>query len=173
MTSKSNKMSVRKAKTLISRTSAQSNQSLLCAQWGHTDRSRLDSWGQQILWSDWSDAYADLSFCDVRDIIVFFMLWLIQRATLVLTIFQAPHFLTKMLESNIHYDNLLIDILSVWWHRKNIGITHANHSATPKAILTKKHVQPERLYFLFVFCARYSPWWSLWRKTPKTIILFI
>ena len=28
-------------------------------------------------------------------------------------LFQGPHFLTKMLESNILYDNLLIDILSV------------------------------------------------------------
>ena len=27
--------------------------------------------------------------------------------------FQGPHFLTKMLESNILYDNLFIDILSV------------------------------------------------------------
>ena len=27
--------------------------------------------------------------------------------------FQAPHFLTKMLELNIRYDNLFIDILSV------------------------------------------------------------
>ena len=28
--------------------------------------------------------------------------------------FQGPHFLTKMLESNILYDYLFIDILSVW-----------------------------------------------------------
>ena len=28
-------------------------------------------------------------------------------------IFQGPHFLSKMLESNILYDNLFIDILSV------------------------------------------------------------
>ena len=41
---------------------------------------------------------------------------------------------------------------------KNIGITHANHSATPNAILTKLHVQPKRLYFLFAFCARHYPW---------------
>ena len=44
---------------------------------------------------------------------------------------------------------------------KNIGITHVNHSA----ILTgnfdknaKMHVQIERLYFLFLFCARHYPW---------------
>ena len=29
-----------------------------------------------------------------------------------------------------------------------MGITHASHFATPNAILTKPHVQPERLYFL-------------------------
>ena len=53
-------------------------------------------------------------------------------------LFQGPHFWTKMMELNILYDNLLIDILSVWWHRKKkIGITHANHSATSKTILTK------------------------------------
>ena len=40
---------------------------------------------------------------------------------------------------------------------KNIGITHANHSATSKAILTKMHVQPERQYFLFAFNARHYP----------------
>ena len=38
---------------------------------------------------------------------------------------------------------------------KNIGITHANHSATSNGIWTKVHVQPERLYILFAFCARH------------------
>ena len=32
---------------------------------------------------------------------------------------------------------------------KNIGISHANHSATYKAILTKMHLPPVRQYFLF------------------------
>ena len=41
---------------------------------------------------------------------------------------------------------------------KNIRITRANHSSTTKAILGKMHVQPERLYFLFEFCARHYPW---------------
>ena len=68
--------------------------------------------------------------------------------------FQGPHFFTKMLKSNILYAHWLIDILSVWWHRKNIKITHANHSATSIAILTKMIVQHERLYFIFAFCAR-------------------
>ena len=41
--------------------------------------------------------------------------------------------------------------------KKNIEITHAKHSATSNAILSKMHVQPERLYFLFEFCARHYP----------------
>ena len=28
-------------------------------------------------------------------------------------------------------------------------------------------VQPERLYFLFAFCARHYPWWALWQKNNK------
>ena len=39
-------------------------------------------------------------------------------------------------------------------NEKNIGITHANHSATSKAISTKNakmHVQAERPYFLILF----------------------
>ena len=40
---------------------------------------------------------------------------------------------------------------------KNIEITHANQSATSNAILTKRLMQLERLYFLFAFCARNYP----------------
>ena len=47
---------------------------------------------------------------------------------------------------------------------KNIGITHANHSTTPKAISTKLHVLPGRLYFLLAFCARHYPWLLLCQK---------
>ena len=59
-------------------------------------------------------------------------------------LFQGPYFLTKMLESNILCDNWLIDILSVC-DIKNMGITYAKHSVMSKGILTKMHVQPERL----------------------------
>ena len=41
---------------------------------------------------------------------------------------------------------------------KNIEITHVNRSESSKTILTKMHVQPERLYFPFEFCARHYPW---------------
>ena len=85
-------------------------------------------------------------------------------------LFRAHIFFTKMLESNILYDNLHIDIWSVYWHQNYIQITHAKHSAASKSFfltLTKMHVQPERLYFLFAFCARHYPWWSLWQKNTK------
>ena len=51
---------------------------------------------------------------------------------------------------------------------KNIEIPHANYYATSKALLTKMLVQSERLYFLFAFCARNYPWWSLWQKNTKS-----
>ena len=35
----------------------------------------------------------------------------------------------------------------------------------------KMHVQAERLYFLFLFCARHNPWWSLWQKNTKNNLL--
>ena len=31
----------------------------------------------------------------------------------------------------------------------------------------KMHVQAEHLYFVFLFCARHNPWWSLWQKNTK------
>ena len=76
-------------------------------------------------------------------------------------LFEGPYFLTKILESNI------LCGISGCWHQKDIRITHAKHSATSKAILTKMHMQPERLYFLFCFCTRHYPWWSLWQKNTK------
>ena len=53
---------------------------------------------------------------------------------------------------------------------KHIEITHANHSATSKTILTRMHVQPERLYFLFALGIIHGDRCD--RKTPKTINLF-
>ena len=35
----------------------------------------------------------------------------------------------------------------------------------------KMHVQAERLYFLFLFCASHNPWWSLWQKNTKNNLL--
>ena len=67
-------------------------------------------------------------------------------------LFQGPLFLTKMMESNILYDNLFID-------------NFMNHSATKGNFdkFWKMHVLAERLYFLF----RHYPGWSLWQKNTK------
>ena len=83
-------------------------------------------------------------------------------------LFQGSHFWTKTLESNILYDNLLIDILSVWWHQKYRNrLCESFWATTSKAILTNMHVQPERLYFLFAFLARQYPLWSFRQKNTK------
>ena len=84
--------------------------------------------------------------------------------------FQGPHFLTKMLESNILYDNLFNDILSVWWHRKKYWKHSCESFCYVKGNFDKNakmHVQAERPYFLFLFCASHYPWWSLWQKNTK------
>ena len=58
---------------------------------------------------------------------------------------------------------------------KNIGITHVNHSATPKAILTKVHDCTCNLN-VYIFYLRFALGsirvYRCDRKTPKTIILF-
>ena len=69
--------------------------------------------------------------------------------------FQGPHYLTKMLESNILYDNLLIDILSVWWNQKKYRKHSCESFWNVKGKFDKKTlVQPERLYFLLRFALR-------------------
>ena len=59
--------------------------------------------------------------------------------------------------------------------KKNIGITHVNHSADPKAILTKVHdytcnLNVYILYLRFVLGIIHGDRCD--RKTPKTMILF-
>ena len=83
--------------------------------------------------------------------------------------FQGPHFLTKMLESNILYDSLFIDILSVWWHRKKIL------ESLMQIILLRQRQFWQKMQkcklnvhiFCFLFCASHYPWWSLWQKNTK------
>ena len=53
---------------------------------------------------------------------------------------------------------------------KKIGIIHANRSVSSKYILTKMHVQSERLYFYLHFALDIID--GDRRKTPKTIISF-
>ena len=85
-------------------------------------------------------------------------------------LFQGPYLLTKMLESTFSMINYLLTFYLFVDIKNTFRITHAKHSAASKAILltlTIMHVQPERLYFLFAFCARHYPWWSLWQKNTK------
>ena len=82
-------------------------------------------------------------------------------------LFQGSHFwqqcwnrtFSRIISFFLHFICLM-----TWTH---IGITHSNQFATSRAILTKMHVQPERLYFLFAFCARHYPWWSIWQKNTQ------
>ena len=84
-------------------------------------------------------------------------------------LFQGPYFLTKMLESNILYDNWLFDILFVCWHKKNIRITHAKHFAKSNAILAKN--ASATWTSIFSICilsqALHYPWRSLWQQNTK------
>ena len=85
-------------------------------------------------------------------------------------LFQGPHFLTKVLESKILYDTLLIDILSVWWHQKKYRTHSCETFCYVKGNFDKNvctFILPECLYFLFAFCARNYPWWFLWQKNTK------
>ena len=90
----------------------------------------------------------------------------IQWATLV-----THHFLRAHIFSQKCWNwtfSMIIYLLTFYLFddiEKNIGITHVNHSATPKAILTKMHDCTCNLNVYF--CAKHYPWWSLWQKYTK------
>ena len=75
-------------------------------------------------------------------------------------LFQGTHFLTKMLESTF---SMIIYLLTFYLFGEIKKIR--NHSCESfyyvKGNLRELHVQPERLYLLFAFCARHYTWWSL------------
>ena len=72
-------------------------------------------------------------------------------------LFQGPHFLTKMLQSNILYNNLLIGILSVWWHRKK----YQNHSCKLFCYVKGNIDKNARATWTSIFSiyASHYPWW--------------
>ena len=76
-------------------------------------------------------------------------------------LFQGPYFWQKFWNQTF---SMIIYLLTFYLFvdiKNMFRITHAKHCAASKAILltlTKMHVQPERLYFLFAFCARHNPW---------------
>ena len=59
---------------------------------------------------------------------------------------------------------LFDDILKKYWNHSCESFFYVKGNFP---ILSKKHVQPERLNFLFLFWARHYPWWSLWQKNTK------
>ena len=95
----------------------------------------------------------------------------IQWATLVTHHFSRAHIFWQKCWNQTFSMIIYLFTFYLFVDIKNIfRITHAKHSAASKAILltlTKMHVQPERLYFLFAFCARHYPWWSLWQKNTR------
>ena len=80
-----------------------------------------------------------------------------------------------MLELNILYDNLLIDIYLFDDIEKKTSDTHANHSATSTTILTKMQICTCNLS-VYIFYLRFALGIihgdCCDRKTPKTMILF-
>ena len=72
-------------------------------------------------------------------------------------LFKGTNFSTKMLESNILYDNFLIDIY-MFNEIEKISESLMQIILLRQRQFYKTHVQPERLYFLFAFCARHYPW---------------
>ena len=86
-------------------------------------------------------------------------------------LFQGRHFLTIMLESNMLYNNLLICILSVWWHRK-ISESLMRIILPSKAILQKCTCNLGAYIFHLRFALGIIHGDSCDRKTPKTIVLF-
>ena len=59
---------------------------------------------------------------------------------------------------------LFDDIEKKYWNHSCESFCYVKGNFDKNA---KLHVQAERLYFLFKFCARHYPWWSLWQKNTK------
>ena len=101
----------------------------------------------------------------------------IQWATLVTNHFLRPHIFS--LKSWNRTFSMIIHLLTFYLfddiEKNNTGITHVNHSATPRAILTKVHDCTCNLN-VYIFYLRFALGIihgdRCDRKTPKTIILF-
>ena len=76
-----------------------------------------------------------------------------------------------MLESNILYEYLLIDIYLFDVFENNIEIAHANYSATSKAILTKCSFNLNVYIFYLRFALGIIHGDRCDRKTPKNCLI--
>ena len=87
-------------------------------------------------------------------------------------LFKSPHFFTKLLESNILYDNYLLtfnlfdDIKKKYRNHSCESFCYAKGNCDKS---TRLHVQTERLYFLFAFCARHYPVIVVTEKRQKQL----
>ena len=95
----------------------------------------------------------------------------IQWATLVTHHFLRPHIFSQKCWNRLF--SIIIYLLTIYLFDDNEK-KYRNHSCesfcNAKGKFDKSarlHVQSERLYFLFAFCARHHPWWSLWQKNTK------
>ena len=79
---------------------------------------------------------------------------------------QGPHFFDKNAGIEYSFINSLIDILSVWWHRKIFW----NHSCESFCYVKGKNARATWTFiFSFAFCTRHCPWCP---KTSKTFIVY-
>ena len=87
-------------------------------------------------------------------------------------LFQRPHFWQKCWNRAF---SMIISLLTFYLFddfEKNIGISHANHSATSRAILTKCTCNLNVYFFYLCFALGIIHGDHCDRKTPKTIIWF-
>ena len=98
-----------------------------------------------------------------------------QRVRLATSIYSAPLFKGPLFSQKCWNRTFsMIIYLLTFYLFDNIEKIYRNHSRESfcyaKGNFDKSarlHVQSERLYFLFAFCARHYPWWSLWQKNTK------
>ena len=95
----------------------------------------------------------------------------VQWATLVTHHFLRAHIFSQKCWNRTF--SMIIYLLT-FYLLDDIENKHRNHSCESfcyaKGNFDKSarlHVQSERLYFLFAFCARHYPWWSLWQKNTE------
>ena len=96
---------------------------------------------------------------------------IIQWATLVTHHFLRAHIFSQ--KCWIRTFSMIVYLLTFYLF-DDIEKKYQNHSCEPSCYAkgnfdnsARLLVKSERLYFLFAFCARHYPWWSLWQKNTK------
>ena len=88
-------------------------------------------------------------------------------------LFKGTHFFTKCWNRTF---SMIIYLLTFYLF-DDIEKKYRNHSCESFCYVkgnfdksARLHVQSERLYFLFAFCVRHNPKWSLWQKNTKKLL---